>query len=146
MSYQTWHIYGYGICVSDIDCDSVEKLQALIHMAPKFEKAVNEWLSSNEIESPSWEDYMEYDEDYCLGLATFLKEVILECEGIELTACDDFDGYKYLLLEPAYPWSIDEQYLKEITKERIEEIYGRYVSILTDQEILVDYYSPENGG
>lgn len=29
MSYNSWHIYGYGLCVSDIEGLSTEKIQAL---------------------------------------------------------------------------------------------------------------------
>ena len=100
MSFYTWHTYGYGICVSDIDCESIEKLKKLLHQAPGVEKAVKDWLKNCNMENPDWDDYMEYDEDYNLGLATFLKEVILECEGIELTACSDLNDNLYLLYEP----------------------------------------------
>lgn len=31
MSYQTWHIYGYGICVSDITRCTVERLENCLH-------------------------------------------------------------------------------------------------------------------
>lgn len=30
MSYNSWHIYGYGLCVSDIEGLSTEKIQALL--------------------------------------------------------------------------------------------------------------------
>lgn len=145
MSFYTWHTYGYGICVSDIVCESVEKLSELFHRAPGLEKAVNDWLKDCNIENPTWDDYMEYDEDFNLGLATFLKEVILECEGIELTACDDFDGNQYLIYEPSYPWHLPEEQIS-LTEERIKEIILKYVPILTEQQIEVGYHSPENGG
>ena len=35
MSYSEWHTYGYGICVSDITDESVERLQKLISLAPE---------------------------------------------------------------------------------------------------------------
>ncbi len=145
MSFYTWHTYGYGICVSDITCDSVEKLNELFHKAPGLEKAVSDWLKDCDIKEPTWEDYMEYDEDFNLGLATFLKEVILECEGIELTACNDFNGGLYLLYEPSYPWRLQKEQLN-LTEERIKEIILKYVPILTEQQIEVGYYGPENGG
>ena len=37
MSYQTWHEYGYGICVDDIET-TANKVFELIHLAPNFEK------------------------------------------------------------------------------------------------------------
>ena len=30
MSYNSWYIYGYGLCVSDIEGLSTEKIQALL--------------------------------------------------------------------------------------------------------------------
>ena len=36
MSYSTWHNYGYGICVDDINIQNVERLRALLELAPKF--------------------------------------------------------------------------------------------------------------
>lgn len=49
MSYATWHIYGYGICVSDIEVESVEQIQALLNMAPEYEKKVRQWLEEENI-------------------------------------------------------------------------------------------------
>jgi len=65
---------------------------------------IHEWLSKSEITEPVWDDYMEYDQDFCLGLATILKKVIEEAEEIQMTACDDFDSVTYLLYSPSYPW------------------------------------------
>ena len=36
MSYSTWHNYGYGIRVDDIKEQSVERLQALLKLAPEL--------------------------------------------------------------------------------------------------------------
>lgn len=38
MSYNSWHIYGYGLCVSDIEDLRTEKIQALLAKAPKYQK------------------------------------------------------------------------------------------------------------
>ena len=92
MSYTSWHTYGYGICVSDITVPSVERLQKLLAMSPVLEKNIREWLDECGISEPDYEDYMEYDQDFRLGLATILKEVILEAENVRLEACDSFEG------------------------------------------------------
>lgn len=105
MSYSTWHTYGYGICVSDIKEASLERLQKLISMAPEYQKKIQEWLDDCEISEPAYEDYLEFDQDYMLGLATILKEVILEAEDIDLVACDSHDGTDYLIYVPDYPWN-----------------------------------------
>lgn len=145
MSFQTYHIYGYGVKVDEIKGVTVDKLQKLLSLAPKYEEEVNDWLKDCDIDSPTLEDYYEYDQDYCLGLATILSEVILEVEGIYLTPCEDFDGNQYLLYEPRYPWTSTEKD-KIMTTEKLNEIFTKYVSVLTDEMPLIDGYSVENGG
>jgi len=34
MGYSTWHTYGYGICIDDIET-TVEKIEELLSKAPK---------------------------------------------------------------------------------------------------------------
>ena len=145
MSYVSWHIYGYGICVSDIKECTVDRLQNLLSLAPEFQKDIQAWLEECEITEPTLEDYLEFDQDFRLGLATILKEVILEAEGIELVACDSYDSLDYLLYCPGYPWY--QKYQKQLqTEEEAEKLFRKYVSILTDEEIDIDYQSVENGG
>ena len=88
---------------------------------------------------------MGFDEDFMLGLATILKEVISEAEGVSFTACDDFNGTDYLIYEPTYPWNMGElEY--SLSEGRVKETLQKYVSILTDKAIDIDYQSIENGG
>lgn len=145
MSYHTWHNYGYGICTTDINEQNVDRLQELLKAAPVFRAEIEDWLIETKTETPTWDDYMEYDSDCYLGLATILKEVIEEAEGIELTACDDSGGSEYLLYQAKYPWETPEKERK-LTKEQLDEIFRRYVNVLTDEIIDIDDYSPENGG
>lgn len=145
MSYTSWHTYGYGICVSDITDESLERLQKLVSMAPKYEKRIQEWLDSCKISEPAYEDYMEFDQEYLLGLATILKEVILETEDIELEACDSHDGTEYLLYMPDYPWNRGN-HRQLMTEDAVVRLFKKYVSILTDEAVEVDYQSVENGG
>lgn len=145
MSYISWHTYGYGICVSDIKEQSLERLQKLISMAPKFQKKIQEWLEDCEITDPAYEDYLEFDQDYMLGLATILKEVILETEDVDLVACNSYDDTEYLLYAPEYPWN-HGSHRRLMTEEAVEALFQKYVYILTDEAIEVDYQSVENGG
>lgn len=145
MSYRTWHSYGYGICVDEIKVDSVEKLEALLSYAPKYQQQLHRWLKECKITAPSVDDYMEFDQDYYLGLATLLKEVIEEADGIELCACDDFEGASFLIYGPAYPWQMTEKDLG-MTEEKIEQLFQKYVSVLTDEPINIEYQEIGNGG
>ena len=145
MSYSTWHNYGYGICVDDITEQDVGKLEQLLDCAPVFHAKVQKWLSDSGVADPTWDDYMEYDQDFSLGLATLLREVIEEAEGIPLTACDDFDCNDYLLYSPSYPWQLNDTN-RSLTEEQVAKIFRRYVQILTSKPIDIDYQSVENGG
>lgn len=145
MSYVSWHNYGYGICVSDIKEESVARLQTLLKMAPVLDKNIHEWISESSITDPDWDDYTDYDQDTYLGLAALLQMVIQEAEGLDLTACDSSDGETYLLFQPCYPWNLTDS-TREITEEQLKEIFKKYVDVLTDEALDVDYYSVENGG
>lgn len=145
MSYHSWHTYGYGICVDDIAKRDVERLQRLLDMAPKYREEIQTWLNYCEIENPTWDDYMDFDQDYCLGLASILQAVILEAEKIELTACDNFEGGKYLVYSPKYPWELKWRD-RWMTKRRLEKILLKYICVLDDAPVEIDYQSVENGG
>lgn len=145
MSFQTWHNYGYGICVSDIDIQDVKGLGKLLTMAPNFRKKIRDELSDAGIKRPTVDDYMDWDVDYNLGLATILKEVIEEAEGISMTACNNYDGEKFLLFQPQYPWELTDS-ARNLTEERLKEIFDRYVCYLMIRPIPVEYQEVENGG
>lgn len=145
MSFDTWHTNGYGICVSDIGNPPVERLRDLLAMAPVFQKDIQEWLNERGIMDPDSDDYMEYDQDFMLGFATIIKKVILEAENVELEACDSSGGKDYLLFVPDYPWNKKERRRLE-TEEEVEDLFHKYISVLTDEPINIDYQSVENGG
>ena len=77
--------------------------------------------------------------------ATILKEVIEETEGIQMTACDDYNSVTYLLYQPSYPWELTDQE-RNLTEQQVAEIIGRHVRILTSKPIEIDYQAVENGG
>lgn len=141
----TWHIYGYGICTDDILERDVKRLGTLIAMAPDYQSCIHEYFARKEIGEPTWDNYMETDVDYELGLPTIMREVIEEDAGIELTACEDFDGKKFLLYEPKYPWTCPYAE-KNLTQDAIKALYEKYIRILTDEKIEIDFKSVENGG
>ena len=144
MSFQVWIDYGIGICTDEIP-ENVERLEALLALAPTFREKVCQWLSDCQIEKPVWDDYMEFDQDFSCRLATILKEVIAEVEGIELTACCNYDGNRYLLYQPRYPWELKPCEL-ELTEEAVHALFDRYISVLTDAPITVEAQGVENGG
>lgn len=145
MGYTSWHNYGYGICVDDIACQDCKRLEQLLALAPEFGARLHAWLSRSGITEPAWDDYMEYDREFCLGLATILKEVMAEAEGIGFTACDSYSGNSYVLYQPKYPWQIGAAE-QELTEEKLRIIFARYVNVLTDDVIEIRAYEVGNGG
>mgnify|MGYP006075762323 CR=1 FL=1 len=89
MSFSTWHNYGYGICISDLNFNSVKRLRKLLHKAPEYQAKIKKWMEDIGITKPTMEDYLDFDQDYRLGMTSILCGVINEAEGLNLYACDD---------------------------------------------------------
>lgn len=151
MSYQSWHEYGYGICVDDIKT-TADKVFALVHMAPDFEKEFHKWAEyykiENEVEAITmYEIYEGWDDGSCCeyGLGPIMSAVVQECEGIELLCCSNYNGEQYLIFSTGYPWNMTEKE-KNITEEDIRILIAKYVNVLTDNVVNIEYQSVENGG
>lgn len=144
MSYHTWHTYGYGVEVTKLSVVSVDRFEELLGHAPQYAKRVHAHFDDCEIRTPTVDDYFDFEAEF-EGMASFIGEVINEAEGIELVSCDDFDCRKYLLYTPEFPWYIPEKE-KGLTEEKVRQLFFKYLSILTDDDIFIDYYEVENGG
>lgn len=145
MSYHTWHNYGYGICTDKLETADVSRIQALLRCAPEYEKTVNKLLLERGITDPEPDDYLELEINSCCGMASILQDVILEAEGLIFIACDDYNSNNYLLYMPSYPWHLQANE-RGLTEEAVRQIFAKYVSILSDEVLEVDYQSVENGG
>ena len=145
MSYHTWHNYGYGICTNTLENADVSRIWTLIQMAPAFEKSVRAEFDEEEIADLTAEDFQELECSGRYGIASILESVIREVENIPLCACDDYDNNHYLLYMPTYPWYVQESEVK-LTEEIVDQLFAKYTSVLSDEEIEVEYQSVENGG
>ena len=148
MSYTTWSVHGYGICVDDIKT-TAEKLLKLASMDKDVLKDVREYLDAiypngyND-EDLTIDDFNELEGDYCeKGIAYVLYQVIDNDISIEFAY--DYYGVQYILYTPTYPWFMTDTD-KTLTEEDVENMFKKYVKILTDEDINIDYYSVENGG
>ena len=89
------------------------------------------------------DDFNELEGDYCeKGVAYVLNQII---DDIPIEFAYDYYGVQYILYTPTYPWSMTDTD-KTLTKEDVENMFKKYVKILTDKDINIDYYSVENGG
>lgn len=145
MSHCSWHNYGYGICTDDLEISDVEKIKALIQLAPEYEKKVMQLFADQGITNTTVDDYLDLDVDYSCGIATILANVIHEAEGIWFTACSDYNCAAYLIYQPSYPWEMKESE-QNLTEEAIRLILVKYTSIISDTILTIDYCSVENGG
>lgn len=152
MRYHTWSTDGFGICVNDILKDinlTVEKVLKLAAMEPSVYKIVQEYMEefceNKGISKEEFEidDFDELEGDgYEPGLTFILLNVITE---IPLVWADDYGGDDYLLYCPTYPWRMKEDE-RNLSEEDVVKIFSKYINVLTDLPINVDYYSVENGG
>lgn len=148
MSYHVWTTYGYGFCVDDIKT-TPEKLLKLAEMNPAVLKDVREYLNEYfdgegyKDEELEMSDFDDLEGEYCeRGVTYVLYQVINE---IEVIYADDYDGVPYILYCPNYPWSLKENE-KDLTIDKVDEIFQKYISVLTDEPVVIDYQSVENGG
>lgn len=147
MSYRTWTTYGLGFCVDDIET-TPEKLLKLAAMKSEVLTEVRNYLNERfengyRDEDLTIEDFDDFEGDYCEhGVAYVLYNVIDE---ITVTYATDFEGGQYILYGPSYPWSLSENEAN-LKEPDVEEIFEKYISILTDEVIYIDYMSVENGG
>ena len=89
--------------------------------------------------------YLVINQNRWNALPPDLQKVIEEAEGLCLTACDDCDSRTYLIYQPRYPWALT-QADRDLTEEHLAAMFGRYVGMLTDEVVDVDYQEVENGG
>lgn len=142
MSYSVWSVDGYGICVDKIHTTE-EKIKELVEFASKtkkhFEESFGNSFSLSEVNEYEGRESSEY------GFAALLADVMTECEDIFFTACCNFDNNGYVLFEPRYPWAMGEKE-NTLTSEKLDKIFKKYIAVLTDEDIIINFYSVENGG
>lgn len=148
MSYHTWSTYGLGFCVDDIDT-TPEKILKLAAMKPDVLKDIREYLDDifegeeYKDEDLTLEDFDELEGNYCeRGVAYVLYHVIDE---IRVVFADDYNGTPYILYCPHYPWNMSDKE-KDLKYEDIVNIFTKYIKILTDEPVVIDHQSVENGG
>ena len=154
MSYHTWHNYGYGICIDDIET-TANKVFELVHLAPNFEKKFYQWVETYRedgdpesiAELITMDEIYEYEDNcyYECGLGPIISAVIKELEDVELLCCADYNCSHYLIFSVTYPWHMTEKE-KNMTEEDIRCLFVKYIKMLTDETITVNYQSVEDGG
>ena len=148
MSYHTWTTYGLGFCIDEIDTNP-ERLLKLAALKPDVLEDVRKYLDdifdggSYQDEDLTMEDFDELEGDYCeRGVTYVLYRVIDE---ICVVFADDYNGTQYILYCPNYPWHMNDKE-KDLKYEDVVHIFAKYIKILTDVPVVIDYKAVENGG
>lgn len=147
MSYHVWSTYGLGFCVDNINTtpEKILELASFNEITIRdLRKYLNESLGEYKDEDLTLEDFYDFKGEYGeRGLCCILREVI--CNKLPVVWAEDFNCTGYILYCPNFPWNMgyDEKYLSE---NDIVATFKKYIRILTDETITIDYYSVENGG
>ena len=146
MGYHTYSVEGFGFSVDEIDTN-IPRLRQFLHCAPDFRKEIDKYFLDTQIVNQKLDDYLEYDQDCGSGLAYIIQRVIEEAEDTWITIAENFDGEWFVLLSPAYPWvKQGSTYNALTTEDKARKLLQKYIDILTDSQVSIDYQSVENGG
>ena len=132
MSYNTWHDYGYGFCVSHLNKAALERIEQTFDYDKNSDDAF-EYLSDY------WDIWLQETVDY-------LNE---KYESKSFIYSTDFDGDMYIMFSANYPWYSSEKDKSRTTTE-IDEIFCEYMKPIVGNENFsiscIDYCDVENGG
>lgn len=148
MSYEVWSVNGFGFCVDDIKT-TPEKILKLAALNENTFSDLREYLDSfyeegYKDDELTMDDFYDFEGEYGeMGLSAILRKAIKRELSVEWA--DNFDGDNYILYCPSYPWTLQENE-SNLTKEDVIKIFEKYIKILTDEPIIIGYYSVENGG
>lgn len=147
MSYHTYIVYGYGFCVDDIHT-TPEKLLKLAATKPEVLREVRTYLAEKfykgyEDKDLDMSDFCDLEGDFGEhGLSYVLLNVI---DDFEVEYANDYDGTEFILYTPTFPWCLKEEEL-HLNRSEVKNIFMKYISVLTDEYVVIDYYNVENGG
>lgn len=140
--------YGHGICTDNIHT-TIDKIKTLLTMAPRaydlccdaFKDAEDDGIDTvDEFADYIGQGWSHHEE---AGLATILAVVINECEDIMLLATTDSCANAFLIMPEKLPWKLTDKQ-KALTEESLNDIFRKYINVLTDEPIIIEYQSIEN--
>lgn len=141
---QDFEIRGYGIQF-DRHCGSnttVDKIRAMLELAPELEENVNEWLAECDVPLPeaTVDDYAEFDQDNCDGIPALIAKAITEIEGINMETASDEDGVVYLFMSACMPWEFNDKE-RAMTADDYIAMLSKYWHMLYEGESDIDRVS-----
>ena len=123
----------FGAVIPSMDNVTSNDVRSLIALAPEFEDKVEHYFTTHHIVSPTVGDYMGIDINNFAGIVGILQAVILESEHIRTIVLEEADRNSYLLCSVCKP--------KSFTPIKVQEIFSKYLSVLTGDVPDFLYYS-----
>lgn len=134
MSYNTWHDYGYGFCVSRLNKTALKRIEQTFNVDEDDKNYLDE------------DDLVDFWDNWLQETVDYLNE---KYESKSFIYSTDFDGDMYIMFAVSYPWYSSEKDKSRTTKE-IDEIFCEYMKPIVGNENFsiscIDYCDVENGG
>lgn len=130
--------FGYGVDLSELNLENLEGF--IKNYDYEYYKDMLEDFNDNKQDLTDGKilDYLnDYSNGYgYYGISAYLSDMINEKEDLELECYDEVvNGYIYVPM--SYPWE-GNQNTKNLTKEKLQEILEKYLSLITKKEIVCE--------
>ena len=133
----------YGVCISDIKSYNEEKAEEFLESLrnTNVSDIADDYFINKEENGYDLNEFFYgfESQDGYYGIAAFLKEVIENIEGVNIS-CDDPDGVHYLGLSADAPWKFNDK-TKNMSEEEYNAILTRYVSYFTDDVLEIRWWN-----
>ena len=127
----------YGICADMIRDTKIEGVKELLRLAGAYDECMTECKTDQEIKE--WLSDYETEDAYIYGIGALIYDAIRRNESCDVNI-DDPWGSVYVGLHPAMPWSYSQE-TKEMSEESYNAILSKYVKLVTDVEIPIQWWT-----
>ena len=134
--YSTY--FGYGVDLSKLSLENLEGFMKSYD--PEYYEDMLECLEYTEQDATD-EDIFDFLNDYSneygyYGISAYLSDIINKKEELERGCYDNVvNGYIYVPMQ--YPWD-GNQNMRNLTREKVQEIFEKYLSGITKNEIVCE--------
>ena len=136
----------YGVCISHIEKINEEKfmtfLKELSDIGSGKEQYLSDFLETKKLNGDEYtiNDWLcDFESNGYYGLAAFLKRIIEDIEGIDIS-CDDPNGVSYLGISADAPWAFNSK-TKFMSRQKFEDILAKYINKVTDDVLNILWWS-----
>lgn len=119
---------GYGIDVTEMPLIPENILRLAARCAPDAYESLLDECTEEEFLAMDGEELKDCVAEFTMcGIADILAEAITNETGINVVAGIDDDGYKYVYVEPSFPW--DRGPRVNYTREELDEMLIKFAAL-----------------